>query len=119
MLKRIIQISLIIGLIAVSLFYFSCGHNKGKILENWGKAEGEMNWRKAKITCEYLGMRLPTRLEIRGALKQGYTESWKSDGIGYWTSEEFSEDNSYYLDLNQNKMIVTSKINPKQARCIH
>ena len=68
--------------------------------DQWSKYLGQMTWRQAMAKAASLGMRLPTRAELRKAFANTDTEFWRADWeesarAYYWTSEESSEDCAY------------------------
>lgn len=88
----------------------------------WSVYQGLMNWDDGKAKCESIGMRLPTRAEIKKAIDAKLTAEWKMDDKGYsnyWTSEEFMPDTPYGFDVNGGFSVY----NPKSfsyfsVRCI-
>lgn len=56
-------------------------------LNNWSEYQGRMNWGDALEKCDSLGMRLPTREELKDAHETGLLKSWnKGDQYSYWSS---------------------------------
>ena len=86
-------------------------------MENqWSEDFGEMNWKGAMTKAANLGMRLPTRAEIRAAYTVGETKSWKAES--YWTSDECSEVTAYFFFVDNGDVHLDSKDSFNNVRCI-
>ncbi len=90
-MKRIIAISLILT------FVWVCKKIDPKLSSSWSDYQGGMNWYDAKNKCASLGMRLPSRAELITAYETKVTESWKKDGLDYWTSDYYFEEEEEYV----------------------
>lgn len=104
-------------------------NNDGKsILEkvissNWSEYQGKMNWYEANAKAKELGMRLPKLGELEKAYDHEVTESWKVDGIEYWTSKEIPIDRAYYFNIetgnkDTNESYHYLKLEKYHVRCI-
>ena len=72
--------------------------NKGD--GKWSAYQGVMNWEDAKKKCANLRMRLPTIEELKEAYKSKVTDSWKTDGITYWSSTPVGVDRAYHFHVD-------------------
>lgn len=104
-------------------------NNDGKnILEKdissiWSEYQGKMNWYEANTKAKELGMRLPKLGELEKAYDHEVTESWKVDGIEYWTSKEIPIERAYYFNIDNgnkdtNEIYHYLKLEKYHVRCI-
>lgn len=84
----------------------------------WSAYMGNMNWEDAKAKCKSIGMRLPTRTELKAAYEAKLTEPWTANGSYYWTSEECSEASAYNFTVADGIVFNISKTNVSRVRCI-
>jgi hypothetical protein len=105
MMKHILLISLILGLI-------------GNCKKNFSSFQGTMKWKEAKEKCESLSMRLPTRVDFKKAVEDKITESWKSDGWFYWTSDELDNESAFPFFIGLGIMPPIKKKSTRHIRCI-
>lgn len=100
------------------LFTYTVIYPSKDYFGKWSNYQGWMNWKDAKEKCDEIGMRLPTRIELRIARRKGHTETWKKDGAYYWTSEEGSNSNFYTFGIFTGKSILGRADKGKHTRCI-
>lgn len=81
--------------------------------------QGYLIWKDAKAKCDSIGMRLPTKSELKKAFEARITESWKSGNyVIFWTSDEYSDDSAYFFAVTTGNAVVTSKSREYLVRCI-
>ena len=86
-------------------------------LKNWSKYQGRLNWVDAKSKCVSIGMRLPTKDELKAACEAG-ARSWEERYI-YWSSTPNNEDNKYVaLDVHNGLFDFRSPTKHYFVRCI-
>ena len=79
---------------------------ENNLATGWSVYQGAMNWNVAKAKCASIGMRLPTRDELVAAQKAGAWEKWQKEKevtykySWYWTSEEYSIQLAYTVNMN-------------------
>ena len=78
-----------------------------------------MVWENAIASCERLGMKLPTRKELKIAFKTAISKEWETDGLWYWSSDEFSKGNAYYMAVYNGGIFHAFKFNSGHVRCVH
>ncbi|MBP6739112.1 MAG: hypothetical protein KA146_03930 [Leptospiraceae bacterium] len=86
--------------------------------KKWSKYQGEMNWDAANRKCFSLGMKLPTRKEIKAAYKSKETNSWMKDGVIYWTSEIYSEGDVCVFNISDGTIDFFYNYYAKSVICI-
>ena len=77
-----------------------------------------MTWEESNEKCEGLQMRPPTRKEIKAAYNANLTDSWKKDGLWYWTSEKFSKEYAYYFNVEDGNVSNIVNFYSIHLRCI-
>lgn len=82
---------------------------------NWSSNQGIMNWRDAQAKCASIGMRLPTRTEIKAVYDAKLTEEWKNI---YWTKDEFSDALAYNFNITNGDSDSGLKDGLYYVRCI-
>jgi hypothetical protein len=84
----------------------------------WSDYQGAMRWEDAIAFCLGLGMRLPTIAELRGAFVDGTTESWKKDGLFYWSSTPGEKYYSYNIGIMNGHYFSDDRTFVNDVRCI-
>ena len=88
------------------------------VIDKWSGYLGYMRWDEANIECKKKGMRLPTIGELREAFIDGTTETWKKDGLFYWSSTPGQGDHSYNIGISNGHFFVDDRIFINDVRCI-
>ncbi len=85
----------------------------------WSAYQGEMDWEQAKSKCASLGMILPTKKELKTAYEEKVTESWKKEGVWYWSSEGTSFGGAYTFNVDTGtSSMYPEKFLVEHLRCI-
>ncbi len=84
----------------------------------WSPHQGSMNWYDARAKCASIGIRLPTIEELKKAYSSKLTESWKKDGIYYWSSVPNGADYAYGLVVANGHSDSYTRNNTFHVRCI-
>jgi hypothetical protein len=82
-------------------------------MDDLSEYKGMFRWEDAKNKCASFGMRLPLRNEL---LK--IKSSKKLEKSMYWTSEELSQDEAYYVDLEDGEAKGYDKKSSLNVKCI-
>lgn len=77
----------------------------------WSIFQGRMSWENAKTRCDSMGMKLPSKLELKNAFKKNLTKSWNQDSAVFWAEEEFSINEAFDHFVSYNPIYWTSDEN--------
>lgn len=86
----------------------------------WSQNMGEMNWNDATAKCKSLGMRLPTKDELKIAYTTGVTKSWKREGwaYGFWSSTPYTNAGAYFINGSNGVIHYVTRDSDLLVRCV-
>ncbi len=93
----------IYGRILVIIFSLFIGNKFYGIFKPWGPYMGQTSWGYANMRCWMLGMRLPSKDELKDAYNNGETESWQKDTKDYWSSTPYGSEGLYFFNVYNGK----------------
>jgi serine/threonine protein kinase len=78
-----------------------------------------MNWYSAVTHCKKLGMRLPSKSELKAGYESG-VKALSSPCCEYWSStpHETDQENAYNIHMGSYESFFSSKSNPFLVRCV-
>lgn len=79
--------------------------------------EGRMNWNMAVQKCTELNARLPSREELISVYESEERNRWIQEGPSYWTSQEKSAENAFYLNMKTGYIGYLFKSFPYSVKC--
>ena len=91
-----------------------------RILEeqaNWSEFIGNMSYDEANEKCNSLGMKLPTREDLKAAYDTEITRSWLKDGNIYWSSTPYAAGRYYRLDIREGYVSDNNHYDNFNVRC--
>jgi hypothetical protein len=118
-LARLIPIFFIVGIVLLSLLELNAQAPSNIESRPWQSYEGEgWTWVSANEKCASLGMRLLTRNELVTVYKLGLGTDWLKDGTWYWSSEDFSKERAYAVNMANGEVDNHYKNHAGRVRCI-
>lgn len=116
-------------LLSIILIQISCSHSVQETplspetktttvqIGSFFSFQERMNWKMAVQKCTEQKMRLPSREELISVYRSDQRNDWIQEGPTYWTSDEKSRENAFYINMKTGYTGYLFKSFPYSVKC--
>ncbi len=102
-------------------FQEKAAFRKSKTVSSIGtviRVEGRLNWKAAVQKCADLNARLLSKEELAFIYESDQKNEWVLEGPSYWSSQEKSAENAFYMNMKTGYFGYLFKSFPYSVKCI-